>query len=103
MINFRNSDIPASYEPVIVDHHSISDEHGTNKIPAKKIADSFTDLMLSLGYSVYGTSHISPDHIQMVYLSKERSAQAREDFLQSDRNSVGSCFGFPPRPLRHEH
>jgi hypothetical protein len=91
MINFRQSDLPIHYEPVIVDHHSIMDNHtGKTKCPAINVKQLFDEKMFQAGYVVYGISHISLNHIQVVYLSEEKHNQAKQDFLRSDQSSIGS-------------
>lgn len=91
MINFRQSDLPVHYEPVIVDHHStISNSTGKTKCPAESIKQLFDEKMFQAGYVVYGISHISIDHIQVVYLSEEKHQLAKQDFLRSDQSSIGS-------------
>lgn len=89
MINFRHSDLPARYEPVIVDHRTIDTGAGNSPIPALKVKARFDEAMTHHDYLIYGVSHISPDHIQVVYLSRVNHDKAKEDFLRSDRSSLG--------------
>jgi hypothetical protein len=102
MINFRRSDLPIAYEPVIVDHHSVTNEHGVVQVPAHAVAGSFTKLICQHGYVVYGISHISPDHVQIVYLSNARIELAWEEYIKLDKNSIGTCFGYLPHTVHLE-
>lgn len=83
MINFRHTDLPAEYEPVIVDFHN----DGT--APAELKATTFSGLMDRQGYTVYAVSHLGADHRQIVYLRNDMYEKAREDFLAADKNSAG--------------
>jgi len=90
MINFRQTDLPLHYEPVIVDHRTIDTGSGNTPIPALKVKTRFDEAMAHNDYLIYGVSHISPDHIQVVYLSRVNHDKAREDFLRSNRSSLGT-------------
>jgi len=90
MINFRQTDLPISYEPVIVDFHDIRPPNDGPIYTAVMQKDVFTEAMVRLDYKVYGTSTISDKHLQVVYLRKDMYEKAQEDFLRSDRSSIGT-------------
>lgn len=93
MINFRQSDLPVHYEPVIVDHHStICKSTGKIKYPAGNIKHLFDEKMFQAGYLVYAVSHFSIDHIQVVYLFEEKLGVANEDYLRSRQSSISSLY-----------
>lgn len=89
MINFRQTDLPIEYEPVIVDFHDTVIEVGYAPTTARINGDRFTEVMAKVGYRVYASSVISDSHIQIVYLRLDMYEKAREDFLRSDCNSAG--------------
>ena len=94
MINLRAPGVIAEqYEPVVVDHHALHQQFtddDANVIPVEAIVSFFTQKMREAGYKVYATSIISKDHHQVAYLRDEMYEKAQEDFLRSDRNSIGS-------------
>ena len=90
MINFRQTDLPISYEPVIVDFHEAKPDPHCGSITARMQECRFTEAMAGQGYKVYGSSVLSETHLQVVYLRADMYEKAREDFLRSDRSSIGT-------------
>lgn len=90
MINFRQTDLPIRYEPVIVDFHETKPDPHCAPVTARMHGDRFTETMVKMGYKVYGSSVISGQHIQIVFLRNDMFEKAHEDFLRSDRSSLGT-------------
>lgn len=90
MINFRQTDLPISYEPVIVDFHETKPDPHCLPVTARMHEARFTEVMAKQGYKVYGTSVLSETHLQIVYLRADMYEKAHEDFLRSDRSSIGT-------------